>query len=233
MSAIRAVFTASTWIKASTFSLQFSIPITCYLTLRLGIQITVLDYNLINSTPRCTCDFTYTIDFHFRGRGGKNAKSWHLVEVIYWTIREVLFAKLRQSRVEVERLRIYFQQLQGAGVYLSTMVKGGTSGAHILSSADLTDPADIPELYIEPDIDFYHDEVWIDDDKVPDPYIDYPSHWTLETHTHMDRLLTSLVEYLMEQFKGEPSYAKFKIIHELDPDYQESMRRYLRFATTP
>ena len=37
-----------------------------------------------------------------------------------------------------------------------------------------------------------------------------------------------LIEYLMEQFKDDPWYTKFKIIRELDPDYQAVMRQHLR-----
>lgn len=148
--------------------------------------------------------------------------------IIYWTIREVLLARLRQSRAEVERLPTYFQQLDEASISLSTMIKGGSNSTHVLSSADLTDTAGLPELHIEPDTDFVDDAVWINDNEVPNPYIDYPLHWTPETHMNMRLLLTCLVKYLIEQFKGDPSYAKFKVIHELDPDYQESMRQYLR-----
>src|SRR6266404_1700233 len=95
---------------------------------------------MTDRTPRCICDFNaYTIDFHFRDRDGKNVKTWHqeggafFGEVIYWTIREVLLAKLTQSRVEVERLPIYFQRLYDAGIYLNTMIKGGSNGAHVPS----------------------------------------------------------------------------------------------------
>ena len=95
-------------------------------------------------------------------------------------------------------------------------------------SADLTDAANLPELHIESDIDFFEDEVWIEANEVPNPCINYPSHWTLETHTHMNLLLKFLVKYLMEQFKDDPSYTRFKVIHELDPDYQESMLQCLR-----
>ena len=91
-----------------------------------------------------------------------------------------------------------------------------------------TDTANLPELYIEPDIDFVEGEVWIGANEVPNPGIKYPLHWTLETHTHMNLLLKCLVKYLMEQFKGDPSYTRFRIIHELDPDCQESVRQYLR-----
>ena len=184
---------------------------------------------MTNRTPRCICDFTaYTIDFHFRGRDGKNVKSWHqeggvsFGEVIHWTIREVLLVKLRQSRAEVDRLPIYFQQLDDAGIYLNNMIKGGTNSAHIHSFADSTDKADLPELYIESDSDF------VDYDEAPNLEIDYPLHWTLETLTHRDLLLKCLVEYLMEQFKGDPSYPKFEVIHELDPDYQEPIYEFLR-----
>ena len=99
----------------------------------------MLDYQLINPTPRCICDFNaYTIDFHFRDRDGKNVKTWHLEggpffgEIIYWTIREVLLTKLRQSRMEVERLPTYFRQLSNTGICLSTMIKGGSHGVHAL-----------------------------------------------------------------------------------------------------
>ena len=95
-------------------------------------------------------------------------------------------------------------------------------------SVDLTDTANLPELHIEPDIDFVEDEVWIGANEVPDPGIKYPLHWTPETHAHMNLLLKYLVKYLMEQFKGDPSYTMFKVIHELAPDCQESMRQYLR-----
>ena len=53
-------------------------------------------------------------------------------------------------------------------------------------------------------------------------------HWAAETHTHINLLLTYFVKYLMEQSKGDPSYAKFKVTHELDPDYQGSMWQYFR-----
>jgi len=87
---------------------------------------------------------------------------------------------------------------------------------------------DLPELHIEPDTDFVDDEVWVEANEVPNPCINYPLHWTLETHAHMNLLLKNVVKYLMEQFKGDPSYAKFKVIHELDPDCQESMHQCLR-----
>ena len=44
----------------------------------------------------------------------------------------------------------------------------------------------------------------------------------------MNLLLKNVVKYLIEEFKDDPSYAKFKVIHELDPDCQESMHQYLR-----
>jgi hypothetical protein len=66
--------------------------------------------------------------------------------------------------------------LDDAGIQLSTMTKGGSNGMHLLSSADLTDTADLPELHIEPDIDFVDGVVWIYDDEVPNPYTDYPLH---------------------------------------------------------
>src|SRR5258706_6481181 len=104
------------------------------------MQITVLGYRLVNHTLRCICDFNaYTIDFHFRDRDGKNVKSWHheggpfFGEVIHWTIREVLLTRLKQSRAEVERLPTYFRQLDDTGISLSTMIKVGSSSAHVLS----------------------------------------------------------------------------------------------------
>lgn len=104
------------------------------------MQITVHEYRLVNPTPRCICDFNaYTIDFHFRDRDGKNVKSWHheggpfFGEVIYWTIREALLTRLRQGRTVVDRLPTYFRQLNDTGISLSTMIKGGSNSAHVLS----------------------------------------------------------------------------------------------------
>ena len=53
------------------------------------------------------------------------------------------------------------------------MIKGGPNTAHVLSSVDSTDTAGLPELHIEPDINLVDDKVWIDDNEVPNPFVDY------------------------------------------------------------